>query len=838
MSGAQYGLSPLESAARQGVLDAAIFPSWEDDGAEVDSPEEMQKKDPLGAQMWRLYSRTKSNLPNRERMENLSWRMMSMNLRREAAERKAAAKATPSGIAQLRSSIDQGAQTHGPPSDAMNLDDFIESENVGSPAGISPDSSSDYITASHAVAPSIPIRKPSQTNDPNLHVLRASAPSVPPIASRGREFGYVQRHVRKTSIDERRNRKRPAERSPQVPPVNNTSMPADQDMDSALHHYSLDHNFPGSAFYPQSQHPHVPFHLDTTAFSIDNHDPILNSAGPLQQNFPFSPVGSPMMPQGPYSSVYPPNSVPSSLTSTDFYSPPGSAYPSTVSTPQPVPEGEQMFFNRDGVDVRNTHSRQTYGLQRPSGLSTSVQQSYMFNPNSDSLFGAVTAASLPQFQATSFAQQQPGHVNPSQVLHGFPGRAQGMSMSRDNMFTFGGDSDGEDDEGGAFPDRTMPSHNQFSSMDDENNFDSGSNFQWGTDLSNQFNPTPARYPAGPPRKTVTIGGAEMVSSPQDWNGSGSLGRTHGSAASVSDIRNRGGDQRRGKIPRTASTPNAAGLVQHQGLQHVSQSSPNSPPESGFNSAAPSRPVSPGGTKGGDNGAPTTCTNCFTQTTPLWRRNPEGHPLCNACGLFLKLHGVVRPLSLKTDVIKKRNRGSGTTAPVTGSSTRSSKKSSRKNSIVHTPVTTPTSGKTAESESPQSAGGANTQSANTASSSTNAGLSKSSVVPIAPGPPRAQPAVAASAPSASSSVRGVPVAPKRARGQSKGNTQELEMGDADDTSGKSVQPQNYPNRPMSHGLPLPGMHHDSLPMGAMGQGLTAGGNAVAGPAEWEWLTMSL
>ncbi|KAI9266779.1 hypothetical protein BDA99DRAFT_436257, partial [Phascolomyces articulosus] len=41
--------------------------------------------------------------------------------------------------------------------------------------------------------------------------------------------------------------------------------------------------------------------------------------------------------------------------------------------------------------------------------------------------------------------------------------------------------------------------------------------------------------------------------------------------------------------------------------------------------------------------------------PLWRRNPAGQPLCNACGLFLKLHGVVRPLSLKTDIIKKRNR---------------------------------------------------------------------------------------------------------------------------------------------------------------------------------------
>ncbi|KAI8337737.1 hypothetical protein BC941DRAFT_321309, partial [Chlamydoabsidia padenii] len=50
-----------------------------------------------------------------------------------------------------------------------------------------------------------------------------------------------------------------------------------------------------------------------------------------------------------------------------------------------------------------------------------------------------------------------------------------------------------------------------------------------------------------------------------------------------------------------------------------------------------------------------CTNCDTGTTPLWRRDADGLPLCNACGLFLKLHGIVRPLSLKTDIIKKRNR---------------------------------------------------------------------------------------------------------------------------------------------------------------------------------------
>lgn len=53
---------------------------------------------------------------------------------------------------------------------------------------------------------------------------------------------------------------------------------------------------------------------------------------------------------------------------------------------------------------------------------------------------------------------------------------------------------------------------------------------------------------------------------------------------------------------------------------------------------------------------TVCFNCGTSKTSLWRRDQSGNPLCNACGLFYKLHGVNRPLSMKKDIIRKRNRG--------------------------------------------------------------------------------------------------------------------------------------------------------------------------------------
>lgn len=50
-----------------------------------------------------------------------------------------------------------------------------------------------------------------------------------------------------------------------------------------------------------------------------------------------------------------------------------------------------------------------------------------------------------------------------------------------------------------------------------------------------------------------------------------------------------------------------------------------------------------------------CTNCGTMTTTIWRRNMKGEMVCNACGLYYKLHGVNRPVTMRRDTIHTRRR---------------------------------------------------------------------------------------------------------------------------------------------------------------------------------------
>ncbi|KAA8910185.1 hypothetical protein TRICI_004203 [Trichomonascus ciferrii] len=172
-----------------------------------------------------------------------------------------------------------------------------------------------------------------------------------------------------------------------------------------------------------------------------------------------------------------------------------------------------------------------------------------------------------------------------------------------------------------------------------------------------------------------------------------------------------------KIARTKSQTNASSLLQ-QNLAKKQQQQQQQGNESGAGEAKTKK----------DKDGPE-CSNCHTRTTPLWRRNPQGQPLCNACGLFQKLHGDVRPLSLKTDVIRKRNRSNNSNATAD-----SSRSHSRDNSILSSntlaPLTPLSGGSQAipiKRETTPGRSGPNSA----ASSLTDGGTSAGKHVPIAP-----------------------------------------------------------------------------------------------------------
>ena len=72
------------------------------------------------------------------------------------------------------------------------------------------------------------------------------------------------------------------------------------------------------------------------------------------------------------------------------------------------------------------------------------------------------------------------------------------------------------------------------------------------------------------------------------------------------------------------------------------------------------------------GKDTRCINCHTGKTSLWRRaaTEDGKPICNACGLYEKLHGMPRPVDMRKDVVQPRKRKT----PAKGRQRKSKKKS--------------------------------------------------------------------------------------------------------------------------------------------------------------------
>ncbi|SPO00030.1 related to nitrogen catabolic enzyme regulatory protein NIT-2 [Cephalotrichum gorgonifer] len=903
-------ISSTYATAQDTLLRSGAFPSQKHDPAsEFPSIDALQKEDPLAIRVWKLYAQTKMLLPDQRRMENLTWRMMHGKLMRRRHEESQvnnrptraglmvpAATNAPSGIAQqLRKSSEQNLSHMDP----MSLDDFIFDDAETPPGhdqGFSPGDDMENLT-SGLRASAIPIKSRKETSQ------RFSPQSVPFPPRHQNEFNYVTRHHRKTSIDVRpTTRKRPADFSPQAPAVNSTTgRPNELDADSDLQEYSLD-SAAQAGPTQQAGQGGVPFPIDT--FGLEN-DSMLTSGGPFQQQQFFSPSTSPMMTNGQFPGLYDTNTASAPMNVPDFYSPTESAYQSTASTPHAMNDGEGFYFG--SMDVRNQRGQGQGFRGHPTnnnsfGGNPQSNQSFAYNANGTSMFSASAPGSEP-VSAYSTAPSSFGHIDPTQVFQQDQiVRSPRGTMQNDNMFSFGTDSDDED--GGAFADRNMG----MSVMDDN----SSNALRWDASLPGQFSTQAARYPGGPPRKSVTIGSTttDYVDT-GDWD-QGGMSRSHSQQTFRADG---GGGDNRQRLARTSSissTPrlgSRGGMSSHSG-DRTAGSTPSSPPPdptggvSGFSSAAPSRPSSPPGSKHGsttnlqnagnnqgEGSSPTTCTNCFTQTTPLWRRNPEGQPLCNACGLFLKLHGVVRPLSLKTDVIKKRNRGSGPNVAGGSSSTRLKKSASaiasgttsaaasRKNSSIAVSslaINTSNGNKSASAAATaKRIGGAASSSAEASpensgsmgnstpistgpnfhgNTGTAGPASGKGVIPIAAAPPKATPG-----PGASSLSRSATTSSKRQRrhnkgpGQDTGNEMDIDSPENSTGSNEAARtPGAAPGLPHAHSttslglVSAFGMSHrpiGSQSMMSISNAARAGamGNPAAGSSgaqEWEWLTMSL
>jgi GATA-binding protein len=542
------------------------------------------------------------------------------------------------------------------------------------------------------------------------------------------------------------------------------------------------------------------------------------TAGPFESTFSFSPSQSPAVTQG-FATHYSPANTTSLEDSENLFSASVSGF-ATGSASE-----NRLFFNQHGaMEIRHAGPDPSANA---NSLSRSLNEHYIYGedmfPNGEGMPqpSSYTPTGL-------FAMQ---HIDPSRV---FEKDAHGTPQAAHDRHSFGGRS--EDLDGLSFHDGPPHEFVPTSTLGDLGR----QGLRWETQTTTGYSIQTARYPGEPSGRAV---GAEPVPSIA-WESDGKPRGHH--TSSTSNVESRKAGNKRIKVPQTSSSTKNGKREQSSSELNLSRS-----PAEDVADAVLESPLGKGhlqSTGGpGDPSQPTACTNCFTQTTPLWRRNAGGQPLCNACGLFLKLHGVVRPLSLKTDVIKKRNRGSGPSVPASATTTRSNKKSSSSNlsgtnSGARKNSSNALSAAATKSSNPSGRPLTSPKTADAAgASASKAGLSQGS------GPPKGKSGQG----SAAGVMKAVPsgsTMPKRQGRLSMTKTaaavaavlatdepRSLDMNvDSDGTPGNDGA-RDGAHDGLGSMLSLPpnsGSDNRAVANGVLGQG------GVMGVAEWEWLTMSL
>lgn len=695
---------------------------------EVGPPEQMAEKDPLAAQVWKAYARARDTLPNGQRMENLTWRMMHLTLKKkeeeqaakekeerekeekEVAEKEAAAAAaaTAAAAAELPPVEERRGRTKG----KSRIVGFAgaTSSNSQSPNGMDVDWRAasrsrsripmdiDWRASSRSRSRSAaPFRNPF--SEAHAHHLLAAGGT--PIAEMGQYMaghGSLNTHAanaHSANHHSSQNQYNHASSLPgpssmmlqslsQLPEkegeqdevqqavehINGTDLyPASAPQNgSALEHLQMSlasglspskgstSNLPGingPGLYTHSQenfHPQYGFlprrvrktSFDHTVRLLGEGEPSTSPqsmSNPRKRHAEASPRGGANNPLPEGDSGFPTSKFTFSFPQSyeNFFD-----LAAASATPSGTQENSDVNYGGDGdlADLTDWASQpvtaDTSAFGSPSGfghIEPGMSLPSMPQATSDNPFDFQQLMHL-YLNANSSASPFT-HINPSQVLGAVPSQTA-------NEFS---------------PSAISPQ----SGAPTPGNNSSGNNIRplpkavGGKPVDNRQMPPPNRS-----NSTPNLAALKMSSSGSSKHDRTASINASGNAGSGSSKGNKGSDGNNKSRP----------------------GSPTSENEGGPGSIMPT----------GEN--PTMCTNCQTTNTPLWRRDPDGQPLCNACGLFYKLHGVVRPLSLKTDVIKKRNRaGPG---PKESNPSRKNSVASSKNTSVRSKPTSPTIASSANS----------------------------------------------------------------------------------------------------------------------------------------------
>ncbi|EEB07633.1 transcription factor Gaf1 [Schizosaccharomyces japonicus yFS275] len=688
--------------------------------------------------IWRMISKAKASVPNGHRVENLTWRMMSINLRKS---KLGSSPLSPASSADMQYGELNSAHSlqHSSPNTVSSHSMFYNT---------------DPKTAKHTeVALVSPKHSDVSGGDgADVDMLPDAIPpaSVPDVGtgSSFMEFNYVQRRVRKTSFDESeaRGKKRsftlthfpasnenggqPICSTPKLSTTANNNLPLSSNFSNRTVPIGKQ-TVPGDAgFASTTGATENPMQIPRGSSGANAHGEESIPEDPL--NLDFDVLSS-----EPFS--YPDNATFSgfvdagSITQTALSSSPAHTAFSFEqnSLNQATTDMPNSFMNNASEDPfsrASSYSSQSYfGFPSPVSAGLTPTQSFIPELAANGVFDSrAREFSSPMTPNCLPYTPQPNSL-PAASSNSFPARpsmyrAPHKSFTNIHHVTDLNAMDNVTPAEGSFPNRWNPNETEVMPPSSQESYPVPQFVRVGTAMgidpmrssvpsyynnsnSNQFahREMPAQAPAGvsssplnfnhmpylssataakpgqvPAVDTVATGMKKRVGGvPQQYAPSSlsyglkqSSGVQFNKYAAVQKNKREKSEERKAAEPNTAfnDAPSASKTSGAKNNSNNSSSNNNSNSGNSNNNSG-------GNAKNTKQNVPT-CTNCQTRTTPLWRRSPDGHPLCNACGLFMKINGVVRPLSLKTDVIKKRNRsGSNNSGSRSGGGR---KYSSRKN----------------------------------------------------------------------------------------------------------------------------------------------------------------